>query len=148
MNQFSINEKILINQFVQGLHSLQELNLWFEDFDTVNKRNIIYNLLYIFIQAHPTYEEIEESAVSLKKVRSSSAVKLLNRNKPYDKFGHELCGLPEKELSNSFNIMLLSLAKADNRRKKHDCLNGCNHWWHQDLSNEKYLEKLRNGGIG
>ena len=98
-------------------------------------------------QAHPTYEEIEESAISIKKDKSPSAVKLLNRRKPFEKFGYEICDLPEKELSIGFKLLLLTLAKADVRRRESESLEHCSHWWHKDLSDEEYLQKLRDGSV-
>ena len=140
---FTIDEEILINQFSQGLIDLEEMNAWFQSHDLRNKKDIIHNLLNIMIQSHPTYEEIEAAARSIKKLTSPSAVKLLNRHKPFERFGHELCELPEKEMLNSFDIVLLSFAGADSRRKSQENPKECNHWWHKDLSDEEYLRQLR-----
>ena len=142
----NINEEIFLNQFSQGLVTLEKMNEWFTAYDLLNKKDIIYNLLNMVIQSHPTYDEIESSAISLNKITSSSAVKLLNRNKPFNKFGYEICDLPERELQTGFNILLLTLAKADKRRKEQEDSNNCTHWWHKDLSDEEYLQKLRNNG--
>lgn len=142
-----MEEQIFLNQFTQELHSLEEMNAWFSAYDLQNKRDILHNLLRMVIQAHPTYEEIESSAIELKKARSPSAVKLLNPNKPFPKFGHEICDLPEKELQNGFDILLLTLAKADNRRKNQEDPGQCHHWWHKDLSDKEYLYKLEKDGF-
>ena len=139
----NIDEEIFLNQFSQGLVSLEKMNSWFEKYDIINRKDIIHNLLNMMIQSHPTYEEIESAAKSIKKVTSSAATKLLNRNKPFNKFGYELCDLPEKELLNCFDIMLLTFSISDNRRKSQEDPNNCNHWWHKDLSDERYLEQLR-----
>ena len=95
------------------------------------------------VQAHPTFSEIEESAKSIKKLKSPAAVKFLNRGKPFEKYGYEVCNLPENELLIAFEILLLTLKKADGRRKAQEKPDACNHWWHKDLSNENYLQKLR-----
>ncbi len=144
MNRFlTIDEEIFLNQFSQGIHSLDEMNAWFELYDLQGKRDIMDNLLNMVIQAHPTYDDIKLSATILGKEKSSSAVMLLNTNRPFGKFGYEICGLSEKELINGFDILLLTLRKADNRRKDAEDLRECNHWWHKDLSDEDYLRKLR-----
>lgn len=144
---FNIEEEILINQFSQGLVTIEEMNKWFATYDLLNKKDIIHNLLNLVIQSHPTYDEIESSAILLNKITSSSAVKLLNRNKPFNRFGYEICDLPEKELQTGFDILLFTLAKADKRRKEQEDSNSCTHWWHKDLSDEEYLQKLRNNGL-
>jgi len=69
---------------------------------------------------------------------------LLNPNKPYKKFGHEVCTLPEKELVIAFEVLLMALSIADNRRKQMESCGGCNHWWHKDLSDETYIKTLLN----
>lgn len=119
------------------------MNVWFETYDLSNKRDIIGNLFYMVIQAHPTYDEIELSALSLRKEKSTSAVMLLNKNKPFSKFGYKICDLPEKELLNGFDILLLTLSKADNRRKNEEDPDMCSHWWHKDLSDQSYLTEIR-----
>lgn len=139
----TIDEEIFLNQFTQGLYPLERMVDWFKQYDLENKKNIIFNLLNMVIQSHPTYEEIEAAAKSIKKSTSSSAIKLLNRKKPFNKFGYELCNLPENELLICFQILLLTFTQADNRRKSQENLNDCNHWWHKDLSDDEYLKKLR-----
>ena len=142
-NPISLNDEIFINQFSQCLHTLEDMNRWFNEKSIIKKREIIFGLLNMVIQSHPTYEEIESAAKTIKKITSVSAVKLLNKNKPYNKFGYEICELPEKELIVGFDILLLTLAISDNRRKSSENPNECNHWWHKDLSNLEYLESLR-----
>ena len=139
----TIHEEIFLNQFVQNLHLLNEMNDWFNSYDLLDKKDILHGLLNMVIQAHPTYDELEMSATELKKRNSASAVKLLNKDKPFDKFGHEICNLPEKELQIGFDILLLTLAKADTRRKEAEDPKDCHHWWHKDLSDEEYLEQVR-----
>lgn len=144
---FTIEEEIFINQFSQQLHSLEEMRGWFNLHCFEDKKDILKLLLLLVIQSHPTYNEIEDSAISLKKLSSTPATKLLNKNKPFSKFGYEICNLPEKELTTGFEILLLTLAKADTRRKEQEKTEDCHHWWHKDLSNEDYLNKLKKYGI-
>ena len=139
----TIDEEIFLNQFSQGIHSLDEMNHWFETHDLQNKRDIMENLFNMVVQSHPRYDDIQESIIYLKKEKTSSAVMLTNRNKPFEKFGYLICNLPEKELQNGFDILLLTLSKADGRRRKYENADECSHWWHKDLSDEKYLDTIR-----
>ncbi len=139
----TIDEEIFLNQFSQNMHSLDEMNCWFETYDLLNKRDIMENLFNMVIQSHPVYDDIESSVLSLDKGKSSSAVMLLNKNKPFGKHGYLICNLPEKELLNGFDILLLTLSRADNRRKNQETPNECSHWWHKDLSDQNYLEAIR-----
>ena len=140
---FSIEEEIFINQFVQHLHSLDAMVEWFNDRDYDDKKEVIHNLINMVIQSHPTYDEITKAAEELRLIKSPAAVKLLNPNKPYSKFGYELVGLPERELEKCFELLLVTLSIADNRRRDTACINGCNHWWHKDLSDEAVIEQIR-----
>jgi len=143
----TIDEEITLNKFSQKLYTLEEMSCWFERYDLPDKRNLVRNLFYMFAQAHPTYKEVEESAISIKKTKSPAAIKLLNKRRPFEKFGYEVCDLPENELSIGFKILLLTLAKADTRRKESELPEDCHHWWHKDLSDEVYLQALREGRI-
>jgi hypothetical protein len=116
---------------------------WFNGYELKEKRNIMHNLINMVIQSHPMYEDIEFAVYFLQKSKSPSAIKLLNRAKPISKYGYEICALPERELNNGFEILLIILSKADHRRKNHEDERLCNHWWHKDLSNEVYVEELK-----
>jgi len=140
----NIDEEILINQFVQHIHPLAFMEIWFEQRDATDKKDVLLNLLNLTIQSHPTYDEIRSAAQDLRIESTPAAVKMLNRNKPYDKFGYELINLPIKEYKNCFKLLLLSLSLADNRRKNTICRNGCQHWWHQDLSDPEVVRQLKN----
>lgn len=139
----TIDEEIFLNQFTQNIHTLEEMNLWFKTYDLLNKRDIMRNLFNMVIQSHPTFEDIESSVTSLYKSKTPSAMILLNKNKPFNKFGYKICELPENELLNGFDILLETLLKSDSRRKNLENDKDCNHWWHKDLSNQNYLEILR-----
>ena len=139
----TIEEEIYINQFVQQLHSLETMEKWFDLYNYDEKRCVILNLINLVIQAHPTIEEIAYAADQLKMANTPATIKLLNPNKPYIKFGYELANLPKPELNGCFKLLLVTLSIADNRRKTEKCSNGCNHWWHLDLSDEAVLKKLR-----
>ena len=138
----TIEEEIFLNQFSQGIHTLDEMKEWFESYEIHDKRDIIENLFNLMLQSHPKIEDIESSALSIGKIRSSSAIMLLNRSKPFNRFGYKICQLPEKELTNGFCILLLTLSRADNRRKNVEIPEECRHWWHKDLSDTHYLEEL------
>lgn len=143
----TIDEEIFLNQYTQNIHSIEEMNDWFESYDLSNKRDILENLLNMVIQSHPNFDDIESSATILKKMKTSTAVILLNKAKPFNKYGYLICALPERELLNGFDILLLTLSKADNRRKSQEMATECNHWWHKDLSNQDYLQEIRNAKI-
>ena len=139
----SIEEEIFLNQFVQNIHSLDEMNAWFKAYEISERRDVIENLLNMVIQSHPTMEELETSICAIGKLNSSTANILLSKDKPFSKFGYRVCHLPENELLIAFDVLLLILSKSDTRRKSLEKPHECNHWWHKDLSDQAYLNVIR-----
>lgn len=139
----NLEQEIFINQFSQNLHTIGEMQEWFLSYSIQERKNIVSGILNMVFQAHPRYAEIEKAVAVSTHRTSSAAQKLLSRKKPFSKYGHELCLLPEKELSYSFDILLLLLKIADGRRKSEEPSGFCTHWWHQDLSNRQYLQWLK-----
>ena len=139
----TIDEEIFINKFSQKLISLNEIESWFLEYDLKNKKEILRNLVDLVIQSHPEYDDIVDATKVLKKTTSTPAVKLLRRNKPFEKYGYEICDLPEYDLLVGFKILLLTLSISDNRRKANESFGQCTHWWHHDLSDEQYLQSIR-----
>lgn len=139
----SIDEEIFLNQFVQNIHSLEEMNAWFKAYEISERRDIMENLLIMVIQSHPTVDELEASLRSIGEMNSSVAAILLSKDKPYSKFGYRVCRLPENELLKGFEALLLTLSKSEARRKNSENPNECKHWWHKDLSDQIYLDKIR-----
>ena len=144
MRYLNLDDEIFLNQFIQNIHSLESVKKWFDTKSHEEKKIIILDVLDMVIQSHPTYEEICYTVEGLKFSKTPTAVKLLNKNKPFNKFGYELADLPENELERGFILLLKILSVADKRRKCTCCANGCQHWWHRDLSDVSVLRELKN----
>ena len=144
LRNLNINEEIFINQYSQDLHTLKEMDDWFLSYKLNDKKDILHNLIIMVIQSKAGYDDINYAAKLLGLLKSTSAVKLLNTNKPFIKFGYEICNLQENELLKGFSIMLETLKIADIRRRNLEESDKCNHWWHKDLSDEDYLNEIRN----
>lgn len=139
----TFDDEILINRFSQGIGTLDEMERWFEAHSDEEKRDIIFDLSGMTAQAHPTYEQIEEAASSLRMLTSSSAVKMLNKRKPFSKFYPELRRLPIPELKKTLAILLKIFAIADDSRKAQEIPGTCKHWWHRDLADGEFVEGLK-----
>lgn len=139
----TFDEEVILNQFSQRILSLDDVKSWFLKYSYEEKKNIVYGLLCMVIQSNAVSEDVYFAATYLKKVSSSAAVMLLNPRKPFYKFGYDVCRLPEKDLDIAFCILLVTLSISDNRRKQSEPPHKCNHWWHKDLSDEKYINKIR-----
>lgn len=138
----TIQEEITINQFSQGIYTLEDMTQWFLKYEQKEKKTIIHGLLSMVIQAGATADDIETAALKTKRRRSDTAVKLLNPRKPFQRFGAEICDLPEGELLNGYCILLVALSIADIRRKLGEPAGTCTHWWHKDLSDKEFIKSL------
>ena len=143
MRYLNLDDEIFLNQFSQNIYSLETVKKWFDAKNHEEKKAIILDVLDMVIQSHPTYEEISCTAEELKLSKTPAAVKLLNTNKPFNKFGYELADLPEKEMERGFILLLKIFSVADKRRRSMCCANGCHHWWHRDLSNVSVLREIK-----
>ena len=132
----SIQELFKINQYAQNYAPINEAISWFKSCDQKYQQNIVYNLLNLVIQSGAKDTEIYQAACMLKKTKSTAAVMLLNPNKPFFKYGYEICKLKENDLVVGFDILIHTLSISDTRRKNEVCRNSCSHWWHKDLSKE------------
>jgi len=43
----------------------------------------------------------------------------------------------------AFMLIIECFVVADKRKKTTDCANGCEHWWHQDLSDDQIIKSVR-----
>ena len=139
----TIDDMIFINQYVQGLYSLEEEKSWFKTLVNKDKQDVICDIFEFVVQSHPTYKELQTAIIELQLEKSTPAVKLLNPRKPFLKFGYEVSKLPEKDLTKAFLILMKTLCIADNRRKQQEPVGTCRHWWHKDLSDKTYVNKVK-----
>ncbi len=143
---FDMWELILINQHSQGLKDTEELCRWFSEKDEEWQKEAVISLLLLVGQSHPQKEELLVAIdVSPVKKTSTAVVMLTNPRKDYLKYGYELKKLSGKELKNAWVILLNLLKIADTRRRESEDPATCNHWWHKDLSNPKYIKRLLKG---
>ena len=111
MRYLSLDGEIFINQFIQNIHSSENVKKWFDIKNGEEKKKIILDILDMAMQSHPTYEEILCAVEELNFSKTPAAVKILNPNKPFYKFGYELANLPEKELERALILLLKILSK-------------------------------------
>jgi hypothetical protein len=147
LKSLSIKEKLLLNQYVQGIYKSDVIIEWFNQFNESDKRDILKGVWIISTQARVTEEDILLATknaglkISHTPVRMLVSQKTVLRNR-----GFNLTKLRGKELNQAFNLILNCFALAEKRRKEKCDLNKeiCNHWWHQDLSDPQIIKKILN----
>ena len=140
---FTIRDEIFVNQYVHEIKSIEDLVAWFLSKDDSSKKDMVKAVFSLVIQSHPYQEELYK-AIEISKVKktATAVVMLTNPRKDYLKFGWEVAKLSGKELLNAWIILLNLLKIADTRRRVSENPKLCNHWWHKDLSNQSYIDKL------
>ena len=138
----NLDYEILCNRAAQGNASvddvLREINSGTEE----HQRHRLRQLAAMVQQASPSDGDaapaIEKAGVSAKRTASV----LIGKSPIVQQFA-KLWSLPSGELDDVCRILLAVLAIADRRRRTEKCSGGCQHWWHGDLEDELYVQRVR-----
>lgn len=139
---FTLEDDILVNQWVQGVQQDSVLLEWFDSSSTVRQSEILRYLVSLCKQARATGEDGFQavSASALNPRRSASvllakgaSVEILNK----------LSSLKKSDGRDALVLLLHLLRVADERRKIGESPGSCNHWWHRDLSDDIVLSAIR-----
>ena len=136
-----MNDKIeiIINQIAQSIVDIETGELWFSSFDANDQKVILRKLMYCVYQSHP--REIERKYAVLEsglRPTYTPCVLLLQRCNFQNQL-RKICSLPDEENQKTFRLLVTQLAISDKRRRDESCKPFCTHWWHQDLSQYKFV---------
>ena len=145
----NIDIEIEINRIAQSLVPLDDAKKWFLGHSETGQIEILQILLRFLVQAHPIENEIAEAIVhSDLKPTFTPCVILINSNKYSSNNStainmalEKLLSLKGKDTLRSFLLMICLLSISDKRRRDEE--SDCDHWWHQDLSNENVIAEIR-----
>jgi len=139
----TIQELLLLNQYVQGVVSKSEVTKWFLALKETEKQSVVKNIWALAIQAQVIESDIQDAigAAGLKPTQTP-VVMISKGNVSLHNRGYKLSILKDTVLNQAFFLVLECFAIAERRRKeKEDPLN-CNHWWHKDLSDERIIKEI------
>lgn len=138
----NLEENILINQWSQTIHPISVLIAWFESSSLDKQREILQNLVSLGRQARVAEEDwiraISESSLNPRR----SACVILSKGATVEAL-NKLSSLKNSDGKDAFVLLLHLFKIADERRKKKEDPEDCNHWWHRDLGNATVLENIR-----
>ena len=134
----SIMHLLYLNRVAQHLIEDAEALASFQCLTIEQRAKTIQSLGIMTQQAHPTLAEATAAidAGGLKKTFTPCRM-LLNDN--LDSQTTRLWQLPNSELDKSF-ILLINLYRIADKRRRVECGDECNHWWHQDLTDEDVMQ--------
>jgi Family of unknown function (DUF5958) len=148
---FTLEDDILVNQWVQNVQSTTVIFEWFESSSAERKLEILRYLVSLCKQARATNDEGQQAILdsSLNPRRSASVLLAKGTNV---EILHKLSTLRNVDGGDAFILLLHLLRIADRRRKSAENPERCNHWWHRDLGDPVVLDEIKrayqNGTLG
>jgi hypothetical protein len=140
---FSLDECILVNQWVQGIVPTFRLVEWFETSSDDGKSEILRQMMELCRQAKAAGDDGSKAvAASGINPRRTTSV-LLSLGTTVERL-HQVVGLTKSyDRSDAFVLLLHLLKVADDRRRANEAPGLCTHWWHRDLGNPRIVEDIR-----
>ena len=139
-----IHEVVQLNQYAQGVRPIAEASLWFASLNAVQNQDVLRELAALIQQAHPLPAEIA-AAASKAGLKPTHTLSVLLSRGTFAVQAARVVALGGAERQKAFLLFVALLGIADGRRRQTDCVGGCSHWWHQDLSNEVEVQNLEHG---
>lgn len=136
-----IDDKILINQFAQGIVLIDSVKERFSEMKTENKRSFMKNLLYYFILQSKVIEEDIDNAIKASNLKQTYTPCVMIKKGVSTSNLERLIALPENELEKVF-VLLLYLFKIAYKRR-YDLEKDSWKWWYWDLSDENKIKEIR-----
>lgn len=130
MNEF----ELIINKISQSFISREDGIAWFLGSSEEIQKDILSKLNLCLHQSHPNESEIEEGIVNSGLKETYTPCVILRSNN-FTNARHKTLNLPSHEWGKVFTLWIIIFSIADTRRRKTECKDGCDHYWHN-------LEKL------
>lgn len=140
----TIEFEIALNRVAQAIDEMKELLESFDSWPDAERRSALKRTIALLLQAGARESDapLAIARAGVSRMRTSAVVLLKGRlHIQLAKLGT----LPSSELCDGLRLAISLFAIADKRRRATKCVNGCGHWWHQDLRNERFLERIRRG---
>ncbi|MFI9200857.1 DUF5958 family protein [Streptomyces sp. NPDC053048] len=119
----------IINEFAQGLRSLEDVVAWFSSLEQVDQRAVLREVVRYAMQAHATVNDAREGLLRSGVKPTMTPAVLIVREPILEQMG-KIISLPPSEYVKSFRVLLFTFAAADTRRRETECRGTCSHAWH------------------
>jgi len=135
-----LEDQVLVNQFGQGLIAIDQLIADFSLLETMTKKKLLNELLFLIMQSKPMEGDIEPAIIKSGLKPTFTPCVLLKRGVANHNLA-KIVNLPEYELTKAF-VLFLSLFKIAYERKFMDEKDNPHKWWYWDLSDHEKLEMI------
>ncbi len=120
---------VMVNKLAQGLLPMDEGLEWFLKRTESENRALLRELGALALQAGATLDDVPASIANSGLRPTDTPAVLVLKGRPKEQLA-KIGNLPEREFTKSFRLLVALLGVADERRRSHDRLTGCSHWWH------------------
>ena len=125
MNEFELT----INKISQSYISKENGVEWFLNSTEEMRKSILVILNLCLHQSHPNELEIEEGIIKSGLKQTYTPCVILRSNN-FTNARHKTLKLPSHEWDKVFSLWITIFIIADTRRRKTECRDGCEHYWH------------------
>lgn len=133
---------LILNQIRQDVYTKDEALSWFESLVDDDQYKALGILVMMIRQSYYSRNDSEQAIINSGLKPTYTPCVLVKKGRL-----ETIIGLPNYERIKSFKLLIEVFKIAEERRLSDQCKNGCDHWWHKDLSNEKvdleFDKKLR-----
>lgn len=137
----SPDDLVRLNQYAQDVRPPHESRAWFGSLSAEQKQDVLRELAVLFQEAHASPDDVPV-AVQRAGLKPTHTPSVLMAGGPLRIQAAKVIALPESERDKAFCLFQALLAVSDERRRKTECVAGCSHWWHRDLSDELVVRRL------
>ena len=134
------DKAITINQYGQGLINSEILIDEFLDFELIEKRNYLKEIIALILQSKPQEEDIQP-AILESKLRATYTPCVLLTKGISNHHLQKIVELPETELKKAL-LLLLGLFKISYQRRFQAEKNNPGKWWYWDLSDQNNIKRI------
>ena len=148
-SSLSLAEIIKVNQLVRSRIDLAGFTNWYDQL-SLRQQHVLVSTLFEFAHQAGVDEKTWEEALSAGKITRCSEPALVIRT--FHNYGlglHDHSGfnawlreLSDPERREVFTIGVYLFGTAEGKVFREESKEGCNHWWHRDLLDERVVEDI------
>jgi hypothetical protein len=120
---------VMVNKLAQGLLPMDDGLEWFMRRTESENRALLRELGILVLQAGATVDDVPVSIANSGIRPTDTPAVLASKGRLKEQLA-KVGNLPEREFVKAFRLLVALLGVADERRRVHDRIAGCSHWWH------------------
>ena len=137
-------DHLYLNQVAQNVVPLDDAKREFRKLDPSARSGVMHRLYLMAHQSHPLPDEVS-LAIDQSGLKPTFTPCVMLSDGKIESQLSRVAKLPDDELDKSF-LLLITLFQIADKRRRADCGDECQHWWHQDLSDDAVVREVTRNG--